>query len=387
MNIACLIVAAGSSSRMESELPKQYQLLNGKPMLTHSIETFLKHQKITSVHVVYNPDNQDLYDQATQHLELPAPIKGGKTRQESVNNGLLAIESINPDYVLIHDAARPLITLKVIDRVISALNNHQAVIPTLPVEDTIKRINQTGQIIHTVDRNDLMRAQTPQGFDYNLIRNSHSILKNQKVTDDSSIIELLNTPVHTVRGSHINFKITTAQDMDRAQQLTQQHTSYRTGMGFDVHAFCEPKSTSHNCIKLCGIDIPHPKSLAGHSDADVGLHAIVDAILGALCLGDIGDHFPPSDDKHKDQDSAEFLLYTKRLADEHHAKISHIDVTLICQKPAISPHKDAMRARIADILQLNKNCVSVKATTTEKLGFTGRQEGIAAQCVCTLSVV
>lgn len=383
----CLIAAAGSGTRVGDQLPKQYLPLAGVPMLRHTVLAFLNHQGIDAVRVIYNPEHQDLYDTAVGDLDLLSPVAGGAARQESVRLGLESLREFSPRRVLIHDAARPLVNARVIDRVLEAIATHKAVIPVLPVEDTIKRCAD-GHIIHTINRTDLMRAQTPQGFSYSDILNAHDRTKGQEFTDDAAINEHLNIPVTTVRGSQINFKITTNEDLKRAEKLMARNTASitHTGMGFDVHAFCPAKSSANNAIMLCGVAVPYDRSLEGHSDSDVGLHAVVDALLGAIGGGDIGEHFPPTDETYKGMDSSVFLAHADTLVKQAGGRIVNIDVTLICQAPKIGPHKEAMRQRIADILGIQASHVNIKATTTEGLGFTGRGEGVAAQAIANVAL-
>jgi len=379
-----LIVAAGSGSRAEGDIPKQYRDIGGIPILRKTALAFLNHDKIDAVQIVYNPADNDLYQKTTTGLDLLPVAKGGKTRQESVRLGLESIKKYNPRKVLIHDAARPFVGKNIINRVIDSITENKAVIPTIAVEDTLKKC-ENGKIIHTVNRHDLMRAQTPQGFIYNDVLNMHKNAKNHEFTDDAAIYEHEGNEVIMVEGSQLNFKITTNEDFVRAQKLAGEYMQTRIGTGFDVHKFCEPKN-DNNHIMLCAIAVPFEKSLEGHSDADVGIHALVDSLLGAAALGDIGEHFPPSDKKFKDANSSIFLEHTKSLLDRNNIKINNIDLTIICEKPKISVYKQDMVAKIAQILQIAPSCVSVKATTTEGLGFTGRGEGIAAQAVSAVRI-
>lgn len=386
LHTVCLIVAAGTSSRCPGDIPKQYMQLGGIPILRHAALAFLQHRLIDSVIVIIHPDHKNLYEEALGDLQLPKPIVGGPTRQESVRKGLEAISSYNPVNVLIHDAARPLVTEHIIDRVVTALDTENSVIPVLPVEDTIKKCAD-GAIIHTIDRSDLFRAQTPQGFQYESILNAHTKLKNIDVTDDAAIHEKLGIKVSTVTGSQLNFKITTQDDLQRAERIAGLHrmNDIRTGIGFDVHSFSDTEKKD-NTIILCGVEIAHPFSLKGHSDSDVGIHAVVDALLGSVSAGDIGSHFPPSDPQFKGMDSSFFLERSVAILKSVNAEIRNVDVTLICELPKIAPHVTSMRNRLASILDVHNSRVSVKATTTEGLGFLGRKEGIAAQAITTVCV-
>ena len=378
-----LIVAAGSGQRFGAEIPKQYLDLVGKPVLRRTVEAFLRHPRVNAVRVVINPAFRDLYDAAVAGLGLPEPVAGGASRQDSVRNGLEALADSAPDHVLIHDAARPLIDDATIDAVIAALDHHPAALAAVPVADTLKRGKgglDGGLVTGTVDRSGLWRAQTPQGFRFPEILAAHRSAAGLELTDDAAVAERAGLPVALVPAREENFKVTTPDDLTRAARVIDSALSdIRTGMGFDVHRFAEGDH-----VTLCGVRVPHSHRLEGHSDADVGLHALTDAILGALCAGDIGSHFPPSDPQWRGADSALFLRHAAELVTARGGRIAHVDVTIICERPKVGPHRDAMTARIAEILGMAADRVSVKATTTERLGFTGRGEGIAAQAVATV---
>ncbi len=378
MTIAALIVAAGSGSRLGG-MPKQYQLLAGQSMLRRSISAFQGHPDIDAVYVVINPAHQSFYDEATQGLNLPPPITGGETRQESVKRGLDAIGQTK--YVLIHDAARPFVSHTVIDRVLESLATHKGATPAVRVVDSL-RIGET-VVTGDLPREQAWRVQTPQGFHYQIIHAAHHAV-NRNYTDDVAVAVANGIHVALVEGDENNFKVTTAADWLRADAMIQTSFTPRTGFGYDVHRFGKNADGSSDHIWLCGVSVPHNNGLLGHSDADVGLHALTDAILGALCQGDIGQHFPPNDPQWQGAPSWRFLDHARALVDKTGGSVSHVDVTIICERPKIEPHREAMRARIADILKLDVTRVSVKATTTEGLGFTGRQEGIAAQAVATV---
>jgi 2-C-methyl-D-erythritol 4-phosphate cytidylyltransferase / 2-C-methyl-D-erythritol 2,4-cyclodiphosphate synthase len=380
-----IIVAAGSGERLNSEIPKQYMSLAGEPILRYGVRTFLNHPQIDAVCVVYNPEYRELYKKAVGDLPLISPVSGGKTRQESVLLGLLSVAKYQPTKILIHDAARPLVDNRIISDIVNSLDATNAVIPTLIVDDTIK-ICENGKIINTVPRDKLMRAQTPQGFVYKEIMAAHEEGKGSVCTDDASLFESLGKEVAIIKGSQNNFKITSKEDLQRAEVIMDSFYETRVGMGFDAHKFCAPKQQEGNFIMLCGVAIPHDMSLAGHSDADVGIHAAVDAILGAISAGDIGTHFPPSDNQWKGANSSIFLAHAAKLVRESGANIINIDITLICEKPKILPNRDRMCETIAKILDIEKSRVSVKATTTEGMGFTGRKEGIAAQAIANIKV-
>jgi len=379
-----LIVAAGSGQRFGAERPKQYLDLAGRPILRHTVEAFLHHPQVSAVQVVINPAFRDLYETAVAGLALPEPVAGGASRQDSVRNGLERLAESAPDLVLIHDAARPLIDEATIGAVIAALDAQPAAIAAVPVADTLKR-GRDGLVADTVDRSGLWRAQTPQGFRFPDILAAHRAAAGLELTDDAAVAERAGLPVALVPAKEENFKVTTPDDLTRAAStlsgrgLHAELSDIRTGMGFDVHRF-----TEGDHVTLCGVRVPHTQTLEGHSDADVGLHALTDAILGALCAGDIGSHFPPSDPQWRGADSARFLRHAADLVAERGGRIAHVDVTIICERPKVGPHRDAMTTRIAEILGMDDGRVSVKATTTEKLGFTGRGEGIAAQAVATV---
>ena len=374
-----LIVAAGRGSRFGGPLPKQYCLLAGRPVLRHTALAFLNHPAIASVRIAIHPDDRALYDQAVGDLGLPEPVAGGALRQDSVRNLIESLDVPPGDYVLIHDGARPLVSPAIIDGTIAALADAEGAIAALPVRDTVKRAVGTG-ITETVDRTYLWRAQTPQGFRYGVIAEAHRFATGLDLSDDAAVAEQAGYAVELVMGDEDNFKITTADDLIRAERLVQSRLGdVRTGMGFDVH-----KLVPGDGCWINGLKIPHDKALLGHSDADVGLHALTDAILGAIGAGDIGQHFPPTDERWRGAASDKFLAHAGSLVADKGGVIAHCDVTVICERPKIGPHRAAMAARIAEILDIAVDRVSVKATTTEQLGFTGRGEGIAAQAVATV---
>ncbi len=379
-------MAGGSGERFSDALPKVYHMLQGKTVLEHCIAAFLTCDEISAVQVVIRPEDMAHYQTATKSLEedrLLTPIFGGEKRQESVRLGLEALNDYRPSYVLIHDAARPLITQKVINNVLEGLTTNVAAIPAIPTVDTLKKAKKPRQLMiePTVTRHELWQAQTPQGFKYKEILNAHVECQDMNLTDDASVCEAVQIPVALVDGDVENLKITTREDLIRANKMLIATTTTRTGFGYDVHAF---EDGDH--VMLCGIKIKHNKKLKGHSDADVGLHALTDALLGAMALGDIGSHFPPTDKKYKDMDSTLFLEYAANRVRENHGEIINVDITLVCEKPKIAPHCEKMTDRIADILEILPNQVSVKATTSEGLGFTGRSEGIAAHAVANVRV-
>jgi 2-C-methyl-D-erythritol 4-phosphate cytidylyltransferase/2-C-methyl-D-erythritol 2,4-cyclodiphosphate synthase len=381
MSSSCiaLVVAAGRGSRLGGARPKQYLDLGGKTLLRHALDSLTSHGGISSVRVVFDPGDAALYEQATLGLNLLPPVAGGAKRQDSVRLGLESLAALNPARVLVHDGARPFLDAGLVDRVLAALDRTPAAIPALPVLDTVKRGNG-GTVAETIDRANLWRAQTPQGFRYKEILAAHRAVIGEDLPDDAAVAERAGLPVRLVEGSEDNIKVTTAEDLTRAARiLAGRLGEVRTGQGFDVHAF-----GPGDHVWLCGVKVPFDKALVGHSDADAGLHALTDAILGALGAGDIGVHFPPSDPQWRGAPSHKFLRHAADLVKQAGGAISHVDVTLICERPKIGPHRASMVKRVAEILELDEKRVSVKATTTEQLGFTGRGEGIAAQAVATL---
>ena len=378
MKCAVLVVAAGRGRRFGGEIPKQYLDLGGRTVLRHSLATFAAHPRIRWVRAVIHPDDQDLYDASAVGLNLLAPTFGGETRQDSVRLGLESLQDLAPDLVLIHDGARPQVDFGTISRVISALDTHAGAIPALPVADTLKR-GIDGIIADTVDRAGLWRAQTPQGFVYADILAAHMAAAGRELTDDSAVLEFAGKSVALVPGTEENLKITTLADLHRVTAQSGGSDEFRTGNGFDVHSFEDGDG-----VWLCGVRVPHTHALKGHSDADVAMHALTDAILGAISAGDIGHHFPPSDSKWKGAPSHVFLTHAVNLVQALGGRITHVDVTIVCERPKVGPFRPHMQARLAEILGINESRVSVKATTTEGLGFTGRQEGIAAQATATV---
>lgn len=378
---AVLILAGGSGSRVGSDIPKQYLTIGGKPVIRRTVEAFLRHPAIDTVRVVIAAGDRARYTEALAGLELPDPVDGGATRQESGRNGLESLTDSAPDLVLIHDAARPFVDHAVIDRVVAALENNSAVLPAIPVADTLKRgAGSPPAVQDTVDRENIWRAQTPQGFRYADILSAHRAADGRELTDDTAVAEAAGMTVALVTGSEENFKITTREDMERAERMTGNMSGEtRIGTGFDVHAFGEGDH-----VTLCGIRIDHDRALEGHSDADVALHAVTDALLGAIAEGDIGSHFPPSDPQWKGAASRVFLEHAAALVTARGGAIGNIDLTIICEAPKIGPHRGALRASLANILSIDEDRISVKATTTEKLGFTGRGEGMAAQAAVTV---
>jgi 2-C-methyl-D-erythritol 4-phosphate cytidylyltransferase/2-C-methyl-D-erythritol 2,4-cyclodiphosphate synthase len=373
-----LVVASGRGERFGGARPKQYRHLAGIPVLRHCLRAFAGHPRIDAVRAVIHPDDRALYDEAAQGLALLEPAHGGATRQESVRLGLESLAADPPDVVLIHDGVRALLDPGLIDRVLDGLQAHAAVLPALPVTDTLKRVADRS-VAGTVERAGLYRAQTPQGFAYPAILNAHRTFAGQSMTDDCALAEAAGLKVAVVAGAERNLKITEPADLARAEAILAAGLRPRTGMGFDVH-----RLGPGDGMVLMGVQVPGPWRLIGHSDADVGLHALIDALLGALGAGDIGSHFPPSEPRWAGADSALFLCHARDLVAAAGGVIEHVDATLICERPKIGPHRSAMVARVAELLQVAPARVSIKATTTERLGFAGRGEGIAAQAIATV---
>jgi 2-C-methyl-D-erythritol 4-phosphate cytidylyltransferase/2-C-methyl-D-erythritol 2,4-cyclodiphosphate synthase len=374
-----LIVAGGRGQRLGDPIPKQYLDLVGKAVLRRSVEAFLHHPRIDAVRVVIRPDDRERYAQAVAGLDLLDPVAGGAERQDSVRSGLESLADLAPRAVLIHDAARPLVDAATIDRTLDALAAHDGAIAALPVTDTVKR-GKDGLAGETIDRSGLWRAQTPQTFRYDAILAAHRAAIGLALTDDAAVAEHAGLTVALVAGTEDNIKITSREDLDRATRTVGGGLpDVRVGNGFDVHRFGPGDG-----LMLCGIRVAHDHGLIGHSDADVGLHSITDALLGAIGDGDIGMHFPPTEPRWKGADSSVFLRHALSLVTARGGSLTHIDVTIICERPKVGPHRAAMVARIAEILGLDASRVSVKATTTEGLGFTGRREGIAAQATATI---
>lgn len=386
---AAVIVAAGRGERAgQADGPKQYRKVGGRAVLAHTVETFLRHRDIGTVAVVIHADDDALLKHALGSLvERVTVVHGGTTRQESTRLGLLALQEENPGAVLIHDGVRPFADAELIDRVIASIDENHGALPALPVSDTLKREATDGTISATVPRAGLHAAQTPQGFPYAPILAAHQAAHRQghgDFTDDAAIAEWAEMPVRIVAGSPDNVKLTWARDIAMAdQRLSPSINAFpdvRTGNGYDVHSF-----GTGDHVTLCGVAIPHTKRLSGHSDADVCLHALTDALLATCGAGDIGTHFPPSDPQWKGAASRIFVEYAVKLVRSKGGRIANADVTLICEAPRIGPHREAMTAELSDMLGIDAGRVSVKATTNERLGFVGREEGIAA--IVTASVV
>lgn len=386
---AAVIVAAGLGRRMKSRISKQYLTLHGKPIIAHTLSTFLKIDTLQSIIVVvaendmnYANELLDRYDLNRDHVQL---VTGGKERQHSVYRGLLQVQKQNlqPDYVLVHDGVRPFVTERSIRACMDATERNGAAILAIPVHDTIKQISNRHTVSHTPDRKSLWAVQTPQAFRYDILLEAYERAEQDGYlgTDDASLVERLGVDVHIVEGDENNIKITTPKDLQWGNWLINggEEQVIRVGQGFDVHRFAEGR----RCI-IGGVDIPYEKGLAGHSDADVLLHAISDAILGAIGQGDIGRHFPDTDEQYKDADSAELLKQVWDMAASEGYILGNLDATIIAERPKMAPYIPQIVNRIAELLQSEPSKVNVKATTTERLGFIGQEEGIAAQVIVSL---
>jgi 2-C-methyl-D-erythritol 4-phosphate cytidylyltransferase/2-C-methyl-D-erythritol 2,4-cyclodiphosphate synthase len=374
IKVAAIIVSAGKGIRAGSDIPKQYHKVNNREIIHTTLEKFLNHPKIDFVLPIIAEQNEDLFKKVAYNLDIKTYCFGGAVRQESVYNGLKYLaDNINPDFVLIHDAARPFTSKHLILEVIESLNiGNNAVIPVVKVPDTLKKCSDN-KIENTISRESTFLAQTPQGFNFKKILFLHEKYKDQNFSDDSLLFEKEGLEISTVEGEGSNYKITTKEDLDRLKKNMSKEKEVRVGQGYDVHAFEEGEF-----LTICGTRIPYNKSLKGHSDADVGWHALVDAILGALGMGDIGEHFSDKDPKWKGADSAEFLKFTAKQIKEKFGILNNADITLICEAPKMKDYKRAMRDKTAEILEVSSEKINIKATTTEKMGFTGRSEGIAA---------
>jgi 2-C-methyl-D-erythritol 4-phosphate cytidylyltransferase/2-C-methyl-D-erythritol 2,4-cyclodiphosphate synthase len=383
LRTAAILVAAGRGLRAGSGGPKQYRTIGGKTVIFRAMEVFCRHPDIAAVQPVLHPDDTSMFNAACDGLRHQPPAAGGATRQASVHAGLEALADEKPDVVLIHDAARPFVSQGLISRAIEAAGRTGAAIPAIAVTDTIKLVDGAGNIEDTPERARLRIAQTPQAFKYELILEAHRRAAREgraDFTDDAALAEWVGLTVATFEGDVMNMKLTTPEDFVREEaRLGAMLGDIRTGTGYDVHAFGEGDH-----VWLCGVRVPHTKGFLAHSDGDVGLHALVDAILGALADGDIGSHFPPSDMKWKGASSDQFLKYAIERVTARGGRVANLEVTMICERPKIGPLRDTMRARIAEISGVDVSRVAVKATTSERLGFTGREEGIAATASATV---
>jgi len=380
---AAILVAAGRGLRAGAGGPKQYRMIGGQTVIFRAMAAFCHHPDVATVQPVVNPDDVALFNDAVASLRHAPPANGGATRQASVHAGLESLVGEKPDIVLIHDAARPFVTAAVISRAIDAAGRTGAAVPAIAVTDTIKQVGDSGDVVGTPERARLRIAQTPQAFRYDVILEAHRRAARDgrsDFTDDAALAEWAGLTVATFEGDAANMKLTTPEDFVREEaRLGAMLGDIRTGTGYDVHAFGEGDH-----VMICGVRVPHNRGFLAHSDGDVGLHALVDAILGALADGDIGSHFPPSDPKWKGASSDRFLKYAVERVTARGGRIANLEVTMICERPKIGPLRDTMRARIAEISGVDISRIAVKATTSERLGFTGREEGIAATASATI---
>jgi len=382
-SVAAVIVAAGRGLRAGGHLPKQYREVAGEPVIRSSLSLFAWHGQIGAVQAVIHPDDRGSYEAAAKGLRLLPPVPGGASRQASVRAGLEALAGRAPDIVLIHDAARPFCSTELVSRAIVACGETGAAIPALEVTDTIKRVDAGGHVAGTVDRTQLRAVQTPQAFKFAALLEAHHRAAKEgrdDFTDDAALAEWAGIKVTTFLGESGNVKLTTDEDFAKAEsRRIASLADLRLGNGFDVHAFGDGDH-----VWLGGVKIPHDRGLTGHSDADVALHALVDAILGALADGDIGKHFSPNDPRWRGASSDQFLKFAVERVNKRGGRIAHLDLTIVCEAPRIGPHRDAIRKRIAEIAEMSIERVAVKATTSEQLGFTGRKEGIVAMATATV---
>jgi 2-C-methyl-D-erythritol 4-phosphate cytidylyltransferase / 2-C-methyl-D-erythritol 2,4-cyclodiphosphate synthase len=380
--VAAVVVAAGRGVRAGGVTPKQYRQVRGAPVIRHALSLFIDHPQVTFVQPVIHRDDAATFAEATAGLKLRVAVFGGATRQTSVRAGLEALETEQPRIVLVHDAARPFASPALISRAIAA-GADGAAIPGLGLTDTIKEVDAQGRVVDTVDRNRLRAVQTPQAFLYDGLLAAHRralVAGREDFTDDAALAEWAGIAVTVFEGEAGNMKLTTEEDFSGVAAADWATLGdVRTGTGYDVHSFVDGDH-----VWLGGVRIPHPQALSGHSDADAPLHALVDAILGALADGDIGAHFPPTDPQWRGAPSHKFLAFAVDRVRQRGGRIAHLDITIVCEAPRIGPHRDAMRARIAEIAGVGIDRVAVKATTNEKLGFIGRREGIAAMATATI---
>ncbi|MCC6780210.1 MAG: bifunctional 2-C-methyl-D-erythritol 4-phosphate cytidylyltransferase/2-C-methyl-D-erythritol 2,4-cyclodiphosphate synthase [Hyphomicrobiales bacterium] len=381
--VAAVVVAAGRGLRAGGDVPKQYRRIRGQPVIRPSLAAFVRHRGIAWVQPVVHPEDAGMYTAASAGLDVLPHVAGGASRQASVRAGLEALATHRPDLVLVHDAARPFLSEALIARAIAAAQTGGAAIPVLPVTDTVKSIDAAGTVTGTLDRAQLRLVQTPQSFAFPALLDAHRRARDagrNDFTDDAALAEWAGLTVTTFEGEAANVKLTTNDDFARAEALERAAVGEaRTGFGFDVHQFGDGDH-----VVLGGVRIPHARGLSGHSDADVVLHALVDAILGALADGDIGVHFPPSDPQWRGASSDRFLAFAVERLRARGGHISHLDVTIVCEAPRIGPYRDAIRSRVAEIAGITVARVGVKATTSEKMGFTGRGEGMAAFANATI---
>jgi 2-C-methyl-D-erythritol 4-phosphate cytidylyltransferase/2-C-methyl-D-erythritol 2,4-cyclodiphosphate synthase len=384
IRVAAVVVAAGRGTRAGLDYPKQYKVMGGTPMVRESLCVFTRHPEVDLVVPVIHPEDRERFAAAAQGLSLADPVAGAATRQGSVRAGLEALAAAAPEIVLVHDAARPFTSQALVSRAIAAAGKTGAAIPGLPVTDTVKLVDQDGAIVATLDRAALRTVQTPQAFAFPALLEAHRRAASEsrgEFPDDAALVEWAGLKVTVFPGESSNMKMTTPEDFARIERDTQAALAdVRTGIGYDIHAF----DSGGDHVWLGGVTVPHARKLSGHSDADVALHALVDAILGALADGDIGVHFPPSDEKWRGASSDRFLAFAVDRVKQRGGMVSHLDVAIVCEAPKVNPHRDAMRQRIAEIAGVSLDRVGVKATTNEKLGAIGNGDGIAAYATATI---
>jgi 2-C-methyl-D-erythritol 4-phosphate cytidylyltransferase/2-C-methyl-D-erythritol 2,4-cyclodiphosphate synthase len=383
IRVAAVVVAAGRGTRTGLDYPKQYKVMGGSPMVRESLRAFTTHPEVDLVLPVIHPDDTARFAAAAEGLRVAQPVRGGATRQGSVRAGLEALTGEAPAIVLVHDAARPFASSALISRAIAAATKSGAAVPGMPVTDTVKLVDHEGGVAATLNRAALRTVQTPQAFAYPALLDAHRRAAAQgrdDFPDDAALVEWAGFKVTVFEGERGNMKMTTPEDFARIERDAQTLADIRTGIGYDIHAF----ESGGDHVWLGGVKIPHERKLSGHSDADVALHALTDAILGALADGDIGMHFPPSDEKWRGASSDKFLKFAVERVKARGGQVSHLDVAIVAEAPKINPRRDEMRARIAEIAGLSIDRVGVKATTNEKLGALGRAEGIAAYATATI---
>jgi 2-C-methyl-D-erythritol 4-phosphate cytidylyltransferase/2-C-methyl-D-erythritol 2,4-cyclodiphosphate synthase len=384
IRVAAVVVAAGRGTRTGLDYPKQYKVVGGSPMVRESLRVFTSHPEVDLVLPVIHPDDAARFAAAVEGLTLAEPISGAATRQGSVHVGLEALTRQAPEIVLVHDAARPFTSAALVSRAVAAAAKSGAAVPGVPVTDTVKLIDEAFGVAATLNRAALRTVQTPQAFAYPALLDAHrraAAAGREDFPDDAALVEWAGFKVTVFEGERGNMKMTTPEDFVRIDRDAQMALAdIRTGIGYDIHAF----DTGGDHVWLGGVEIPHERKLSGHSDADVALHALTDAILGALADGDIGVHFPPSDEKWRGASSDKFLKFAVDRVKARGGMVSHLDVAIVCEAPKINPRRDEMRARIAEIAGISVDRVGMKATTNEKLGALGRAEGIAAYATATI---
>ena len=374
-----LIVSAGRGRRFGKEIPKQYFSIGDDTILMKTVRAFANHQRVDAVRVVIRPEDVNLYKLALGKMKILEPAYGGLERQDSVREGLESLKSFNPTNVLIHDSVRPFVSSATIDRVLDIVTDGRCCIPGLPLSDALKSVDN-GRVVDNLERSGVWRIQTPQGFPYKKILDAHRALIGRNLPDDAAVADAFGLSVEVVRGGAENEKITNIEDLEGVMdQLALQEPGIRVGNGYDVHRF-----TTGEFVTLCGVKVPHNRSLLGHSDADVGLHALTDAMLGAIGKGDIGEYFPSSDEEWKNADSEIFLRHAGDAVRSLGGKVQNLDITIICEAPKIRPYRDEMINKICEILSISPSRVNVKGTTNDKLGFIGRNEGVAAQATAVI---